>query len=258
AGRLVQRERAHRPVRWARDERCRPGRGPGREPRRRVGRSAPVVADGARPGGRLAGHGGAPRRERPGADRSPGLRRRQRMGSAGLGRLLADLGAHPARWPRNDPHRPGGAPGVPRLARAHGGARRPRPHGPGAADRGGLRHQERRRPHGARVSRVVLLLRGRRLVPVRSRRQCGADVGRGPLARGGVPAARARAADLLVPERGRAAHHGSGHGVPGLPLDHRRGRRRRSGRVVVGRGSRTGRNRSVTLCTCPSRPSSRV
>ena len=54
------------------------------------------------------------------------------------------------------------------------------------------------------------------------------------------------------------ARHGPRHGLAGLPLDHRRRGRRLRRHSAAGRGARTGRNGSVTLGTCPSRPADRV
>src|SRR4051812_13194729 len=140
----------------------------------------------------------------------------------------------------------------PDPAPAAAGAARPR-----AADGGGLRVQVRDRPHGAGLPRLVLPP-GRRVLPLRPRRQRRPHVGRRALAGGRVRAADTRAAVPVVAVRPRTRRGGGGDGVPGLPLGHRRGRGGGRGHLAPGRGACTRCGRSVTLRSCPSRPAVRL
>ena len=114
------------------------------------------------------------------------------------------------------------------VAAAGAGARRARP-----ADRRSSTRSSTA-PAGPRPgSRGLLLPRRRRVLPLRPRRQRRAHVGRRPLAGRGVRPAGARAAGLLVAERGRPGRHRPGDGVAGLPLGHRRGGRAPASGVLL-------------------------
>ena len=177
-----------------------------------------------------------------------------------LGGLPAGLAGDPGRRPGDDPRRPRRAG---RLPRRGAGARCCRWSGSLVAL--GPAHRRRSTPSStARGGPLPAIPGATSSTPTARRSRRGTSPT--PCSCGAWPAGRPWSTDC--PLRVQRAFWwlavvgpvltGAGDGLAGLPLGHRRRGGRRRGHAAAGRGSRTGRTRSVTLGTCPSRPADRV